>query len=72
MINHAENGTDYDGLCFINHSNCYEDAVILNNNGEDTYKKLKGKVVIRDIGNIVASHCGPGSVALFFVGDVRK
>ncbi len=72
MISHAENGTDYNGLCFINHSNCYPDALILKKDVEQTFPNLKGKVVIRDIGNIVASHCGPGTVALFYIGDERE
>ena len=29
-------------------------------------------VRIVDIGTILASHCGPGTVAVFFMGDVRK
>ncbi|MBO4468027.1 MAG: DegV family protein [Clostridia bacterium] len=72
MIAHAENGTDYSGLCYINHSNCYGDALTLKKDIEAVFKNLKGKVVIRDIGNIVASHCGPGTIALFYVGDVRS
>ncbi|MBR3300115.1 MAG: DegV family protein [Clostridia bacterium] len=72
MIDHAENGVNYDGLCFINHSDCYSDALILKKEIEANFKNLKGKVMIRDIGNIIASHCGPGTVALFFVGDVRE
>ena len=72
MVAHAENGKNYDGPCFINHSNCYSDAEKLKSDVEKTFPKLKGKVVIRDIGNIVAAHCGPGTVAIFFIGDVRE
>ena len=72
MINHAQNGTDYNGYCFINHSDCYSDALVLKKDIEAVFKNLKGKVVIRNIGNIVASHCGPGTIALFYIGDVRE
>ncbi len=72
MINHAENGLKYDGLCFINHSNCLEDAKLLKKEIESKFKNLKNKVQIRDIGTVVATHCGAGTVALFFVGDERE
>ncbi|MCQ2451016.1 MAG: DegV family protein [Clostridia bacterium] len=71
MKAHAQNGADYNDLCYICNSKCYEDALVLKNEIEKNFKKLKGKVVIYDIGNIVASHCGPGTVAVFFIGDER-
>jgi len=71
MLNHAENGSDYDGKCFINHSNCYDLAIALKMEIEKLFPKLKDKVEIYNIGNIIASHCGAGTVALFFVGDKR-
>ena len=33
--------------------------------------KLKGKVVINNIGTTIGSHTGPGTVALFFWGNKR-
>ena len=38
---------------------------------EARFPKLKGKIRICDIGTIIASHCGPGTVAVFFFGDER-
>ena len=32
---------------------------------------LKGKIEINDIGTLIGSHTGPGTVALFFMGDKR-
>ncbi|MCQ2454730.1 MAG: DegV family protein [Clostridia bacterium] len=72
MIKHAENGKDYNGKCFINHSNCYDYALALKKEAEQKIPKLKGKIEIYDIGNIIASHCGPGTVAVYFVGDERE
>lgn len=71
MIEHAENGTEYSGKCFISHSECYEDAKALADLIEATFPKLNGKVEIYDIGATIGAHTGPGTVALFFWGDKR-
>ena len=72
MIEHAENGTDYSGKCFISNSACYEDARAVADLVEKNFPKLNGKVVINSIGTTIGSHTGPGTVALFFWGDERK
>ncbi len=72
MIEHAENGLDYSGKCFISHSACLEDAKAVATLVEATFPKLNGKVLINSIGTTIGSHTGPGTVALFFWGDVRK
>ncbi len=71
MLKNAENGRDYDGLCFINHSNCQSDATEVKKSIEKAFPKLKGKTEIFEIGNIIGSHCGPDTVAVFFVGAKR-
>ena len=71
MKNHAENGTDYSGKCFISHSNCLASAEETRDAIYETFPNLRDKVVICDIGTIIASHCGPGTVAVYFVGDRR-
>ena len=38
---------------------------------EKNVPKLNGKVLINDIGNLIGSHTGPGTVALFFWGKER-
>ena len=38
---------------------------------EDRFPKLKGKIRLCDIGTIIGSHAGPGTVAAFFLGDER-
>ena len=72
MIEHAENGTDYSGKCYISNSACYEDARAVADLVEKNFPKLDGKVVINSIGTTIGSHTGPGTVALFFWGDERK
>lgn len=71
MVQHAENGTDYSGKCYISHSACEADALEVKRLVEQTFPKLEGKVEIYDIGTTIGSHSGPGTVALFFWGDSR-
>lgn len=71
MIEHAQNGTDYAGKCFISQSACYEDAQAVAALVEEAFPHLNGKVVINSIGTVIGSHTGPGTVALFFFGDKR-
>ncbi len=67
VLNHA----DYDDICYISHSACLEDAELLKKMVEAAFPKLKAKVQILDIGTTIGSHTGPGTVALFFIGDER-
>ena len=66
MEKYAENGTAYDGKCYISQSACYEDARAVADLIEKRFPKLKGKVEINWVGNLIGSHTGPGTVALFF------
>jgi len=71
MEQHAQNGLDYSDKCYISHSACYEDARAVADLVEARFPKLCGKVEINDVGTTIGSHTGPGTVALFFWGDVR-
>lgn len=70
MAQHAENGTGYNGKCFICHSNCPQDAENTRRALLERFPNLK-EIPIWDIGTIIAAHCGPGTVAVFFLGDER-
>ena len=72
MEEHADNGLDYDGKCYICHSASYEDARAVADLVESRFPKLNGKVLINSIGTTIGSHTGPGTVALFFWGDTRN
>ncbi len=72
MTEHAKDGVDYSGKCFISHSACYEDAKTVADMVERTFPNLDGKVMINSVGTVIGSHTGPGTVALFFIGDKRK
>ena len=71
MEEHAQNGTNYSGKCFISNSACYEDARMVADLVEQKFPKLNGKVMINSVGTVIGSHTGPGTVALFFLGDKR-
>ena len=71
MVEYAENGTDYNGHCYICHSACMEDARAVADLVEAKFPKLNGKVEINNIGTTIGSHTGPGTVALFFWGSER-
>lgn len=71
MAEHAQDGLDYSGKCYICHSACREDAETVAQIVQERFLKLDGKVLINDIGTVIGSHTGPGTVALFFWGDER-
>lgn len=71
MEEHAQNGLDYSGKCYISQSACIDDAKTVASLVENEFKKLDGKVEINYIGTTIGSHTGPGTVALFFWGDER-
>lgn len=68
---HAKDGMDYSGKCFISNSDCYDDARVVADLIEERFPQLDGSVRINSIGTVVGSHTGPGTVALFFMGDER-
>lgn len=72
MVQHAAGGTDYSGKCFLSHSACLEDAQAVAGLIEEKFANLNGKVMINNIGTVIGSHTGPGTVALFFWGDERE
>ena len=71
MLQRAEGGSEYKGKCFICHSNALETAKKLRDLVLAQCPKLP-EVRIFDIGTIIASHTGPGTVALFFYGKDRS
>lgn len=71
MKEHAANGLEYSGKCFISHSACFDDARAVADLVEEAFLHLSGKVMINSIGTAIGSHTGPGTVAVFFEGDKR-
>ena len=71
MLANADNGAAYDGPCYLCHSRCPELAQQMVEAVEAAFPALQGKIRICEIGTIIASHSGPGTVAVFFYGDER-
>jgi len=72
MDAYADDRADYSEKCYISHSACIADAKAVADIVEGNFQKLNGKVLINSIGTTIGSHTGPGTVALFFWGDVRN
>ena len=60
---------DKNDIIFISHGDCYEDAVYV----MEQVKKRFGieKFLISPVGPTIGAHSGPGTLALFFMGDAR-
>lgn len=57
-------------VIFISHGDCYDDAKYL---AELIQEKHKVKeIVINNVGPVIGAHSGPGTVALFFLGNNRE
>lgn len=68
----VEGGAASVGPCVISHSQCREEAEQLAEMIGAFAPALVGKVAIHDIGTVIGSHTGPGTVALFFMGERRS
>lgn len=67
----ARDGVDYNGKCYVSHSDFEEDAEVLAKMIEEKFPKLNGKVEINNIGTVIGSHTGPGTLVTFFWGKER-
>ena len=72
MEQHAQGGVNYSGKCFICHSNCPAEAEVTRQAVAEHFPHIQGDIRVNEIGTIIASHCGPGTVAVFFFGDERQ
>ena len=67
----AYNGADYDGECFIAHSDCLEDAGRAAGYIRALIPKVKEPIKISYVGSVIGSHTGPGAIVLSFWGEKR-
>lgn len=67
----AEGGENYSGKIFISHSNVLDDAEATKQAIGERFKNIDGEIRIFNIGTIIASHTGPGTVAVFYLGENR-
>lgn len=70
-MEHIDGGTGYLGKVCLSQSACRDDAQAVANALVEQMPQLAGKISINDIGAVIGSHTGPGTVALFFMGDKR-
>lgn len=72
MISQAEGGTGYKEKCYICNSMRIDDAKKVAELVESNFPQMNGKVEINNIGTVIGSHTGPGTVALFFFSDTKR
>ena len=70
-VEHMDGGAAYAGKCSISHSDCLADAQEVARLITEQVPALAGKIRISDIGTVIGSHTGPGTVAVFFMGAKR-
>lgn len=72
MKEFATDKLEYSGKCFISHADILEDAKEVARRIEEDFPNLDGNVEIFNIGTTIGSHTGPGTLAVFFMGDERN
>lgn len=72
VMSHIKNGQDYHDKLWINHSNCPQVAEMLQQELIKVLPQYQNNIKIWNIGTTIGSHCGPGTVAVFFYGDERE
>ncbi|MGN0601924.1 MAG: DegV family protein [Oscillospiraceae bacterium] len=72
MENTIPEGKLYSGKCYLSHSNCPDMAIEAKKAIEEHFPHIDGGIKVFDIGTIIASHAGPGTVAVFYFGDKVK
>lgn len=72
VCRNCQNGLDYNNKMIIYHSNSLKNALDLKRMLEDKFINLRGNIRLSEIGNIIGSHCGPGTVAVSFLGSERE
>lgn len=72
ICRNCQNGLDYKNKIVIYHANSLKNALDLKRMLEEKFINLRGNITMTEIGNIIGSHCGPGTVAVSFLGNERE
>lgn len=72
MESQAKGGAEYNEKCYICNSMRLEDSKTVAALVEQAFPKLNGKVEINNIGTVIGSHTGPGTIALFFFSETER
>ncbi len=68
MLRHAEGGAAYSGKCIVDTAFNEEDGQKLIDSIKASFPNISDLRFL-DIGDIISSHCGPGTVSFYFMGD---
>jgi DegV family protein with EDD domain len=71
VLLNIESGENYDGKFFMYHSDSLDLAKETIASLENAIPSIKDKIVLLDIGPIIASHCGKGTIAVSYFGSKR-
>lgn len=71
MLTHAEGGAGYSGRVFLSHSRMPDTAEEMAAAIAEAFPNLEEPPRVYEIGPVIASHCGPGTLAIYFFGDER-
>jgi len=69
LVSKLEGFAEQNDVIFISHGDCSEDAKYVAKRIEEKYGPKE--IRINYVGAVIGSHSGPGTVALFFLGDAR-
>lgn len=72
MTEQAENGENYSEKCYISNSMVLDDALLVASGAQTAFPKMNGRVLINNIGTVIGSHTGDGTVALFFFSKDKR
>lgn len=67
---HVQDGANYNGRMWIAHSDCIDTANKVVSQLKAQYPNADVKLF--EIGPVIGSHCGAGTVAVYFLGDERQ
>lgn len=71
VLENIQDGSAYNGKFFMYQSNCFDLAKETIEVLEEQIPSIKGRIVLLDIGCIIAAHCGKGTVAVSYLGSER-
>ncbi|MCF0117426.1 MAG: DegV family EDD domain-containing protein [Bacilli bacterium] len=68
----ADKGNAYNGKCIITHANALKEAEELKSAIKSAFPNLKTEIDVLPLDPVTASHCGQGSIAVYFLGCERQ
>ena len=72
MLEHADDGSSYNGKAYVYHSAIEPEARELAAMVEEAFPKMSEPVLVCNIGTTIGAHTGPGTIGLSFWGDKRE